>query len=60
MDCHFGFFSEMDAYFARQELNAYHDMLDSIPLPTYDEVNEILARLADEEMIQSMEMETVS
>lgn len=60
MDCHFGYFEDMDSYFARQELNAYHDMLDSIPLPTYDEVNEILARLADEEMIQSMEMETVS
>jgi hypothetical protein len=51
MDFHFGYFEDMDSYFAREELNAYHDMLDSIPMPTYDEVNELLSRLADENMI---------
>ncbi len=51
MDCQFGYFEDMDSYFARQELNAYHDMLDNIPFPTLDEVNEVLSQLADENMV---------
>lgn len=57
MDFNFGFFEDMDSYFARMELNAYHDMLDSIELPTRDDVNEMLSRLADENMIVMAEEE---
>jgi hypothetical protein len=60
MDFTFGFFDEMDSYEAWAELNAFHDMIDNLTLPTYDEVNEILSRLADEGIVELSESEMVS
>lgn len=58
MDFNFGFFEDMDSYFARQELNSYHDFLDSIPVVvSVDEINQMLNELADENMIVMAEEE---
>jgi hypothetical protein len=35
-------------------------MIDNLTLPTYDEVNEILSRLADEGIVELSESEMVS
>jgi len=52
MDCNFGFFEEMDRYEAWRELNEYHDTVDSIPTrPSFEEVNTILSRYAQEEIM---------
>lgn len=55
MDCKFGFFEELESYEDWAELNAFHDMMDEKTFPTYDEVNEILARFAEEGLVESIE-----
>lgn len=51
MDCNFGFFEDMTSYEAWRELNEYHDTVDSITTrPSFEEINTILSRYAQEEI----------
>jgi hypothetical protein len=59
MDCNFGYFEDMTSYEAWKELNTYHDIVDSmVERYSFDDINEILSRLADEQIVESLEVTT--